>query len=208
MECKDYQDLLIQLPYNELDEEETILLKDHLKSCEKCSAELKRNVQLFELTRKLGAHIPEDHEKQETINSILNKVKSPEKLQTRQHINYRIIRVLINTAAVFLIGLFLFQQMEMKRNLESLNDKVQSHKYSYPNNDESIELEITSFLENTALQKHLNIPEEQVLEIIKNYQQIKKENSAILEYLQSNYPEVFNELQRKLKESQNPARKL
>ncbi len=208
MECKDYQDLLIQLPYNELDEEETILLKDHLKSCEKCSAELKRNVQLFELTRKLGAHIPEDHEKQETINSILNKVKSPEKLQTRQHINYRIIRVLINTAAVFLIGLFLFQQMEMKRNLESLNDKVQSHKYSYPNNDESIELEITSFLENTALQKHLNIPEEQVLEIIKNYQQIKKENSAILEYLQSNYPEVFNELQRKLKESQNPTRKL
>lgn len=208
MECKDYQDLLIQLPYNELGEEETILLKDHLKSCEKCSAELKRNEQLFELTRKLGLHIPEDHEKQETINSILNKIKHPEKPQTRQNINYRIIRVIINTAAIFLIGLFLFQQMEMKRNLENLNAKIQSHKFSYSTNDETTELEIISFIENPALQKHFNIPEEQVLEIIKNYQQIKKENSAILEYLQSNYPEVYNELQRKLKESQNLTRKL
>lgn len=208
MECKDYQDLLIQLPYNELNEEETTLLKNHLKNCKKCSAELKRNEQLFELTRKLGIHIPEDHEKQETINSILNKIKPPEKLQTRQNINYRIIRVVINTAAIFLIGLFLFQQMEMKRNLESLNAKVQSRDNNSLNNTTKAELEITSLLTDPAFQKHFNISEDQILEVIENYQEIKEENLAILKYLQINYPDVYKELQNKLKNSQHLIRNL
>ena len=208
MKCKDYKNLLIQLPYNELSEEEAALLKDHLQHCEKCSSVLIKNKKLFELTERLSIPVPEDNEKQAALNSILYKIKQPKKLPSYQYINYRIIRIVINAAAVFLIGLFLFQQMEMKRNLESLNTKVQSHSYSLLKDHESIVMEITSNLKKPAFQKHLNISENQILELIENNKHLEEENDAILKYLQSNYPEVYDELQRQFMEKKSATRKL
>ena len=208
MECKDFQELLIQFPYDELNEDEAKLLKDHLKSCEQCLAELKSNQQLFKFTSGLKLQTPGDSEKQKSIQAILNKLKIPQKTRSRQHVDYRIIRIALNTAAVFLIGLFVFQQIEIKRNLESLNTKVQTQENSLVKKNAPAEHEITSYLKDPAIQRQFNISENEFLELIENYQLMKEENLTILRYLQSNHPEVYYELQRKLKENKNPISKL
>lgn len=188
MECKDLQELLIQLPFNELNEEETALLKDHLNSCEKCSVELKRNKQLVEFTRKMSVIVPEDNKKQENINSILNEIKSPKKIQSRKPFNYRIIRIVINTAAVFLIGLFLFQQMEMKRNLENLNARIENQNQTNFQTDLPI-----------SIKQFTQLDDNQIKRLLSEYDKLLKENKAIIEYLRLHHPEVYQ----KLKEVKN-----
>lgn len=188
MDCKDYQDLLIQLPFNELNEEETAFLMNHLNSCEKCSAELKRNKQLVEFTRKLSLNVPENHEKHENIISILNETKSQSSLQYRKPANYRIIRIVINTAAVFLIGLFLFQQMEMKWNLENLNAKIENQNQTNFQNDLPI-----------SIKQFAQLDDNQIDRLLSEYEKLLKENKAIIEYLKLNHPEVY----KKLKEMKN-----
>ena len=188
MECNEYLDLLIQYPFNELEEVEAALLNDHLKSCEKCLAELKKYEQLFEFTGKISAMVPEDKEKQENINSILNKIKSPGKLQSRQPINYRIIRIVINTAAIFLIGLFLFQQMEIKRNLQNLNTRIENQYQNNLQNDIPVSIKEITRLDDRQIER-----------LLLDYNRILKENKAILEYLKRNYPDIYM----KLKEMKN-----
>ncbi len=200
MDCKYYQELLIQLPYDELNEEETELVENHLKSCGKCRTELEKNRQLFKFSQKLGTSLPQDENKQKTLDAILKKIESPHKKQDQQFTSYRILRIVINAAAVFLIGLFLVQQMEMKRNLDNLSVKVETQINS-PSEIKSNEIEFTSFLDDPGLLKQFNISEKEITELINEYQSIQEEHSVIFKYLQSNYPEVYDELQKKLKES-------
>lgn len=186
MDCKDYQDLLIQLPYNELSKEETTLLRNHLDSCEKCLAELKRNEKLFEFTRQMSLIVPEDYEKQENINSILHKIKSPKKLQSPRRDNYRIIRIVINVAAVFLVGLFLIQQIEIKRNLASIQSKIE------------VQDQVNQSQEGLPYNREFTSLSENQLELLVNeYDKLIKENSAILTYLKMNYPEIYQEIQQR-----------
>ena len=184
MKCKDYQKLLVQLPYEELSQKEKVLLENHLKSCEKCNAELERNQQLFELTRKLRVSIPEDKDKENTIQSIFEEINMPQKIHHRQSVSYRTLRIIINTAAVFLIGLFLIQQIKIKRNLVSLQSKIETldqvnhYQDHIPNNRECI-----------------NLSENQLELLVNEYDRLLKENSTILIYLKENYPEIYQEIQ-------------
>jgi hypothetical protein len=205
MECKDYQDLLIQLPFEELSPEEKALLENHLKSCDKCTAKLESNQQLFGLIKKLKTSIPEDNKKETNINSILKKINIPQKIWHQSNMRYRTLRIITNAAAVFLIGLFLFQQMEIKRNLKDLNERVVLQNF-YDNNTNDIE--ITSFLNDPKLMEKLDVSENEVLELIDGYRSIQEERSAILNYLQINHPEVYKELQKIIEEDKYPIRKL
>lgn len=200
MDCKYYQELLIQLPFGELNQEETELVESHLKTCEKCSSELEKNRQLFMFSQKLSAHLPEDTNKPGAIDAILKKIEPQQKRQDQPYSSYRIFQIVINAAAVFLIGLFLVQQMEMKQKLDTLNMKVETQIHS-PSESKSNESELVSLLTESELLKQFKISEKEVSELINAYQSIQEEHAVIFKYLQSNYPEVYNELQKKLKES-------
>ncbi len=200
MDCKYYQDLLIQLPYNELNQEETHLIENHLNSCEKCRAELEKNRLLYKFSQKLGNSFPQDENKQKNLDAILKKIESPHIKQDQQLKSYRLLRIVINAAAVFLIGLFLLQQMELRRNLDMLSSKVETQINS-PSEIQLNDFELSSFLDDPGLLKQFNISEKEVTELINEYQSIQEEHSVIFKYLQNNYPEVYDELQNKLKES-------
>ncbi len=208
MECKDYQDLLIQFLYEEISPEERVLLESHLKNCEKCTVELERNKQLFKLTRKLRTTIPKDEKKENTINSIFKEINAFQKIRHPQIISYRTLRIIINAAAVFLIGLFLIQQMQIKRNLKDLKVRIELQDYPDTKDIRANEIDIVSFLDNPKLLEKLEITEEEVLELIDSYRSIQEEKSTILNYLRINHPEVYKELQRTLKECKYPTHKL
>lgn len=208
MRCKDYQKLLVQLPYEELSQEEKVLLEDHLKSCEKCTAELLSFQQLFKFTRKLSTSIPKDKNKINTIESILKEISNPPRISHQQIIGYRPLQIIINSAAIFLIGLFLFQQVQIKRNLKDLNVRIEIQNHSTSYNKSLNDIEIASYLGESKLLEQLEISEDEILDLINDYKSLQEEKSAILNYLQNNYPEVYKELQKKLNDNKFPTHKL
>jgi hypothetical protein len=183
MDCKDYQDLLIQLPYNELDQQKTTLLKKHLESCERCAAEHESNQQLYEFTKKLSASVPVDEDRQTSIDTILDEIGHSKEIRDRKIISYRALKVVMNTAAVFLIGLFLFQQVEMKRNLENLNARIENQ----PQNNFQNNLPV-------SIKQFTQLDDNQIERLLSEYDKLLKENKAIIEYLKLNYPEVYKKL--------------
>jgi hypothetical protein len=186
MDCKYYQDLLIQLPYNELSKEETTLLKNHLEVCDECREELEMNQNLSRFSKKLSTSVPVDETKEASINSILSEIYSSRKIRMLRINNYSMFRTITNAAAVFLIGLFLIQQIEIKRNLASLQSKIEvqdqgtKSQNRIPNNRE-----FTSLSDN------------QLELLVNEYDKLIKENSAILTYLKMNYPEIYQEIQQR-----------
>jgi hypothetical protein len=208
MDCKDFQELLIQFPYNELNKEETILLRNHLENCKNCSAELKRNEELSDITIKLRSYVPQDHEKKENIHSILSEVKSSKKPHSRNSENFRLFRIIVNTAAVFLIGLFIFQQIEINRSLEQLNRKVESQNKNESGDDLYKGIKVGNWISNSSALKNYELSEDEVSELVRNYRLMQREQSIILQYLKENYPDVYNELLKNHLENTNPPHNL
>lgn len=208
MRCIDYQKLLVHLPYEELSQEEKVLLENHLKGCEKCTIELLRYEQLFKFSKKLSTSIPKDNNKENTIKSILKKTSNPPRISHQQKISYRPLQIIINSAAIFLIGLFLFQQVQIKRNLKDLNVRIEIQNHSTSYNKSLNDIEIASFLGESKLLEQLEISENEIVDLINDYKSLQEEKSAILNYLQNNHPEVYKELQKTLKDNKFPTHKL
>lgn len=191
MDCKAYQNLLIQLPYSELSKSEHNQVMDHVKECNECATVLEKNQLLYQFTEKLRTKDPINPGKDESIDEILSAINSLENQGRttqfrpfRKVSGLRIIRVLVNTAAVFLVGLFLIQQLEIKRNLQSLQSKIEVQNQIDQRHDPVLyEKEFASLSDN------------QLELLVKEYDKLIKENSAILSYLEKNYPEIYQEIQ-------------
>ncbi len=196
MNCKYFRYLLMQLPYNELNKEETGLLESHLKECESCRAELKDNELINTFSNLLSESIPSDKNQQQSIQNILEKINSPhsrkdvpDKLEgsvSKPDLIYHAFRMAINIAAVFLIGLFLLQQIEIKRKLENLQSKITEA-------DKTVQQKKLP----ASIQDFNSLSDSQIELLIREYDELLKENSAIISYLKINYPEIYREILQK-----------
>jgi hypothetical protein len=197
MNCKYFEDLLIQCIYNELDIKEIPVLEDHLKICEKCRAKLKDIEQTKVFSKMLSKSIPYDKNQEESIRCILEEitssrslpgvVKNKEVIAQRNKLIYNAFRIVTNLAATFFIGLFLFQQFAIKKDLEDLRSKM---------NSESRSIQVKDLHLNRT--KIINLSEDQIEVLIEEYDELLKENGTILFYLRTNYPEIYREIQRKI----------
>ena len=204
MDCKAYQDLLIQLPYGELSKLEHDQLMSHVQECSSCTALLEENQFLYQFTEILSTKNPINSGKNESIANILSEINSLENhirisqiRPFRKVSGLRFIRVLVNTAAVFLVGLFLIQQIEIKRNLRSLQSKIEMQ-----NQVEQIQESPTYNKEFTGLSDH------QLGLLVKEYDKLVKENSAIHSYLRKNYPEIYQEIHQRKNIDENTSSNL
>ena len=183
MNCKDYEELLMRLPFNELSEEEAERLRKHLEVCEHCNAELRKNEAVYRLTQSLKASAPEDEKKAESIRNIINTLVPRPREPFRRLMPNRTVRWIINAAAIFLVGLFLVQQVEMKQRLRSLDAKITSSAVADPPPAREY-----AFPELTSL------PEDRLILLIEEYEQVVSENQAILDYLLENHPEIYEKI--------------
>ncbi len=207
MNCKYFQDLLIQLPYHELNREEISLLENHLKGCETCRAELKDNEQLMEFSKILRESIPSDKNQQESIQHILkeinnsfykpNFIRNIGEITLKPNFLFRAFQIAINVAALFLIGLFLIQQLEIKKELENLQSKIAIQGIMF--RQKRLPVDIKEFT---------NLSDDQIEHLIKEYDELLKENSTILSFLRINYPEIYREIQQNKSIERNPLQNL
>jgi len=207
MNCKYFQNLLIQLSYHELNEEKIGLLENHLKICENCRAELKENEQLKVFSKILSKSVPNDKNQQESIRHILKEVDNSlsrpvaigniEETNVKNNFIYRTFRIAINVAAVFLMGLFVFQQIEIKRDLENMHTKIDAQ--GIMNIQKKLPINMNEFI---------SLSDDQVEVLIQEYDELLKENSAILTYLKINYPEIYREIQQRKSIESNPIQNL
>lgn len=191
MDCKEFQNLLIQLPYNELSQEESNVIDEHLKVCETCREILKENQLLYRINHKLKTSVPTNAYKKASIKDIIQKINSSENSKQKVYYSGRIgdlvrsrfFRIAINTAAVFLIALFCYQQIGIKRNLLTLNTKIESQTRK---TQQQLPISIKEFtsLTNSQLEQFLS-----------EYDKILQENQAMLRYLRVNHPEIYRKVQ-------------
>lgn len=204
MDCKAYQDLLIRLPYGELSNLESNEVIDHVKECSECATVLEENQNLYHFTEKLSTKNPINIDQKKSIEKIVSEINSLEN-QTRTNqfrplkkiSGLRLVRILVNTAAVFLVGLFFIQQIEIKRNLVNLQAKIEVQNQESHREDPILYgKEFTSLSDN------------QLEILVKEYDKLIKENSAILTYIQKNYPEIYQEIQERKNISENKSTNL
>ena len=116
MNCMDVREMLSLYMDNELNEEETIIVANHLKNCEACQSEYNELKQLHDMLQnleeisipkefdeRLKSAICSEIEKQKIDNTIEENENGRQKLNLKKRINYRRI---YSIAAIFVIGIF------------------------------------------------------------------------------------------------------
>jgi hypothetical protein len=192
MDCDTIRELLLQMPYNELGQEEKDRVRDHLKTCAACRNELRDHERVKEFSKTLHLSAPADDRRAESIHKILEAInREPQREDKTRKIQmiparnnlYRIFRIVTNLAAVFLIGLFFYQQIEIKKNLENLQSIIDlQDKYSSEKKNPFTTIEFTS------------LPDDQIKLLIREYEKVLRENNNILTYLRINHPAIYREI--------------
>jgi hypothetical protein len=219
MQCRDYKKLLIHYKMGELDNKKENLLAKHLKECETCREFQKEIKLLASVTEKLKKIEPYNEQKAESISLIMNRIsrmkkprlyKSNSRLKNEvSGIPITVFRYVLNSAAIFLLGLFIYQQIEIRKDIDQLKLKFKSSKtYSQGNCNLSSTMDYKSLIEAYFNLEDKNFSNEQLLELLEQHTALLKENTAILEYLMENYPGVYEEFKVAVNDNEMPIHKL
>ena len=152
MNCRDIEELLMQYAFDELSEEELDSIESHLEQCEHCTAELKKNQAVYRFTKKLRESAPYDKNRAGSISTIIKELDPAKQEPVYRLMPNRIVRWSTSAAAIFLVGLFLVQQVEMKQSLKNLEAKMhQRVNTASPLTTDYIIPEITSLSEDKII---------------------------------------------------------
>ena len=210
MNCEAFEKWIYLYYEGELSPNEKEQLSAHLSVCKSCSEKLAKNLELKDLVIELRKTKPENSRAEEARNNILQRIS----LMPVQNYNNRgwkrnlipgvahpVFRMLSTAAAIFLLALFVRQQLEIKRELETLRVKMEQKNRpdnlttSMSFNDSSLLL-----LKDHAQLRISDINEEELGTFIEKNKRLIEENTFVLNYLRKNYPNIFKEIMIKQKE--------
>jgi hypothetical protein len=164
---------LLYLKEDELTAEELQMVKEHIH-------ENKESYDIWSQQNSLDAfvndykNIPIDYDKEELVTNIVNRLPQ-QKAKKLEFQSRDLAKWLINAAAVFLIGFFLYQQVEMKKSLNELNSRIESQAASNGKGT-SADAALYFKINNKSIE----------------------EKEEVLEYLKENYPEIYKEIIRNI----------
>ena len=202
MKCKKINPLIYLYKEGELTEPEKRKLHEHLATCNTC----KQTVDEIGATDRFIKTIepPVIKDPKELTDSIMDKIEGNEYKNQKtflrwpvnplQHFSsFSFLRMALNVAALFILGVFLYQQLIIQQKLDRMEQEVY--------NTHSREIQKLSFPENRLLKvfarkklKQHNISYE---ELQQAYEKLKNENAILWEILQEKYPEINEQITEK-----------
>ncbi len=198
MKCADYQELLYLKENSELTPEESELLLKHLQECPVCrneSAHRETHRQFADLLRKSSI---EDQKRAGTIEKILASIEtgSDEQMHIipakKNRLQYSLISRILNIASIVLLGIFLLQQMDMRRKVSAMERELLERKERGIPGIESVNASrnFRNLIEGS------DPGEDVIMELRKQYNEIhelQQENTALLIFIRQQYPEIYRE---------------
>lgn len=131
MKCQEAERLIYLYRKGELNETEQDNLKEHLQACMHCNTLNNSLVDIEKFTTQLR-NSTETNEDEITTNQIVSHVFENQFIDSEKIGSYSVSlwRKVMTIAAVLLIGIFIFQQYEIKRNVNDLNKRISQQNYS------------------------------------------------------------------------------
>lgn len=207
MNCESFEKWIYLYKNGELTFAEKTRLNAHLSTCKTCSAKFGKIPELQSFLKKLKDVQPGNDKAQEIKNNILQKISvshdpnySIEPILRRRIslISHPVFRFITTAAAIFLLALFIRQQIEIKKELQILRSKLeQNDKTNKLNSGEVGNADFMLLLKNYSLFRNKDFSREEIMRFTKKNQQLIEDNEFILDYLQKNYPDIFNEIMEK-----------